>query len=213
MNDLESGVKTIIENIILDINNLNWDKAREIWINYIFESNDRPFKRDGIKQLSLYGSEVEYFVKYMVSHQKHELWQKCGSNCINNLKNIISYDSEFIFFKKENNRIKFYSCFSEKCTQCGSNIISEIKFIKKPSFVYIQSIDSNIYIHDLPKVISIENCTYRFLYCIVHRPGYFLGIFEINSFLYVVDDITGDVRYLQSANNQFNQKETDNFHQ
>ncbi|RNA22461.1 hypothetical protein BpHYR1_039999 [Brachionus plicatilis] len=52
------------DNILFHINNLNWDKAREVWINCIIEYKERPFERDMIYQLSLYGSEVEYFVKY-----------------------------------------------------------------------------------------------------------------------------------------------------
>ncbi|RNA30700.1 Zinc finger 62 like [Brachionus plicatilis] len=127
------------------INNLNWDKAREVWINCIIEYKERPFKRDMIYQLSLYG---------------------------------------------KNEMIKLYSCYSEKCAQCRLSIIPEIRFIKKPTYVYIQSINNNIYVEELPKIITIENCKYRFLYSTVHKPGHFLGIFEINNNLYSVDDIT-----------------------
>ncbi|RNA19623.1 hypothetical protein BpHYR1_031192 [Brachionus plicatilis] len=52
-------------------------------------------------------------------------------------------------------------------------------FIKKPTYIYIHSINNNIYIEDLPKIITIEYCKYRYLYSTVHKPGHFLRIFEI----------------------------------
>ncbi|RMZ94264.1 hypothetical protein BpHYR1_017795 [Brachionus plicatilis] len=110
--------------------------AREVWINCIIEYKERPFERDMIYQLSLYESEVEYFVKYMLRFRTN-------------------------FFKKENDMIKIYSCYSEKCAQCKLSIIPEIRFIKKPTYVYIQSINNNIYVEDLPKIITIENYTKR----------------------------------------------------
>ncbi|RNA22463.1 hypothetical protein BpHYR1_040001 [Brachionus plicatilis] len=67
-------------------------------------------------------------------------------------------------------------------------------FIKKPTYVYIQSINNNIYVEDLPNIITIENCKYRFLYSTVQKPGHFLGIFEINNNLYSVDDTTRNIQ-------------------
>ena len=74
------------------------------------------------------------FVQFISDLQKHKLIQKCSEDCIQKKNLIVRYNSEFIFFVKDNNKIVIDSCFTSKCNLCKSNINLIYSFIIIPIF-------------------------------------------------------------------------------
>ncbi|CAF0962569.1 unnamed protein product [Brachionus calyciflorus] len=192
-------------NLIIDfIDDCNWNNAREIWINNVMNFSDIPVN----KKISLFGSELRRFITFFGQYQRHQVIQKCSENCYFNLNLVINDDADNIFFIKEQKTVKLFSCFTEKCNNCQSKIETLIQFYNKPNFVYIQSAHNNINVTSLPKEITIENNQYRFLYSTIHKPGHFLGVFEINELLYLVDDLDQSCKLWYDESFLFKQAKT-----
>ncbi|CAF0923792.1 unnamed protein product [Brachionus calyciflorus] len=192
----EEDFEKSLEEIMLKIDNNDWDLAREFLIKNIIKYDVSPTKRGKKFQISLFGSEFEFFIQFFLKYQKHELLQSCDQFCSKNNKEIISKDSEHIYFKKKGENIILYSCYTEKCKECRKKIEPKIKFLNKTNFIYIQSLKNDIFIKELPKEIKIENQTFKFFYSTVNKPGHFLGIFDFEKNLFAVDDISQRVNCL-----------------
>lgn len=94
---------------------------------------------------------------------------------------------------------------SEKCDECGGQENYEIKFFNQPSFLFIQSYQNNIFINDIPEVITIDNNQYRFVCSTLKKPGHIVGIFKIKEKLWVIDDIYQSIKELSQDNLEKNQ--------
>lgn len=207
MENIRSVNPTKCENltkIITEIENLNWNKAKEIWtltiMNYQFGFQQRS--------ISFFGCEFEFFIKYLKEFQTHSLIQIFKEDCKYNKNLEISNDSDIIFFKKSVTGVSLYSRFVSNCSNCNYRTSSEIKFNQTPSFLFIQSMQQNIKINDLPKSILIDNQNYRLLCATLHKRNHFLGVFEINDNFFIVDDLNQQMRNindtdLQEENNLF----------
>jgi hypothetical protein len=93
--EMNEKSKTVIR-IVKNIDKLNWDKAREIWVTEIMNYKDYPIP----DSISLYGSDRERFYSYLHDFQQHTVFQLCSQNCYANNK-IIFKDSEEIAFQKK----------------------------------------------------------------------------------------------------------------
>ena len=137
----------------------------------------------------MYGSEREFFIRYLYEYQKYSLYQICQKNCPDNDK-LISKDSESIYLKKtHDSRVKLFYGYDRDCILCKESIQTEIIFINKTIFIFIESAFSNIYKNDLPKIIKINDLNFKHLCTTVHKPQHFVGIFDINNHSYLVDDL------------------------
>jgi hypothetical protein len=185
---------TIIE-IIINIENLNWNRAKELWILDVMKYNERI--RDNT--ISLFGSENNRFLKFLSIYQEHALIQSCNTLCKENGR-IIREDADKMFFRKSKNIINLYSGYLGICKKCKSKISGEISFNNNPSFIFIESFHSNIYFDQIPLHLTIKNNQYRLLCATIHKPGHFLSIFNINDFLYLIDDLDQSTVLLSKLN-------------
>ncbi|CAF0949624.1 unnamed protein product [Brachionus calyciflorus] len=193
----EEAFEKTLEEVIIKIDNNDWDLARELWVKNIIKYDVSPTKRLKRFQISLFGSEFEFFIQFVLKYQKHELLQSCDQICSKNSQEIISKESEHIYFKKKNGNVILYSCYTDKCKECRKHIKPKIKFHDKTNFIYIQSLKDDILIQEIPKEVKIDNQTFKFFYSTVHKPGHFLGIFDFKNNLYAVDDISQRVKCLE----------------
>ena len=106
---LLNHTETIIE-IIENIQNYNWNKAKELWILKVMLYNGTV--KDN--SISLFGSESTHFLDYLSEYQEHKFIQSCQISCQKNGKDIRD-DSDKIFFKNCRNKIYKYSGFFKKC--------------------------------------------------------------------------------------------------
>ncbi|CAF0991642.1 unnamed protein product [Brachionus calyciflorus] len=180
----------VLKEIIQNISQQQWDKAKEIWVLRVLNFQISYSN----KELSLYGSEDERFIKSFGEYQKHDLIQKCSESCIQNLNLVIREDSEIIFFKKIENQVRLFSCFTTTCTRCKKDITTNINFKNSPIFIFIQSADANITVRELPNTVEIQNRNYKFVCGTIHMPGHFLGVFDFKKKLYIVDDLKKNVK-------------------
>ena len=141
--EMNEKSKTIIE-IVKNIDKLNWDKAREIWVNEIMNYKEYPINNS----ISLYGSDRERFYSYLHDFQQHSVFQLCRQNCNANNK-IIFNDSVEIAFQKKKGKVELFSGISGRCSICRSSLTSNIRFQKKPSFIFVQSAYQKIFIQEI----------------------------------------------------------------
>jgi hypothetical protein len=174
-----------IKSIVSNINCLKWDEAKELWINNIIKY-DKNIKD---KTISLYGSESNRFISHISEYQNHILIQLCNSDCNLNKNVIIQDNCTKIYFKKIKGKVVKYSGFKGKCDNCRGNISCDILFENKPNFIYVESINSNILLSELTKLISIGGISYRFLCSTIHKNEHFFSVFEINNNLFKIDDL------------------------
>ena len=178
---------TIINNI--DI--LNWNMAKQIWVNKIMKYNQSVIRNT----ISIFGNERDRLVYFLRRFQTHQLIQTCSENCIFN-EHVFSDNSFCIFFDKTNNLVHFYNTYSGKCPQCKLPISCEIRFINNSNFIFIEVVRPNIIYSDLPKEITLSKKKYRLICATVYTNRHFVGIFNINNSSFVVDDIGQKCTYL-----------------
>jgi len=183
-----------IKQIVMNINGLEWNKAKELWITKIMHYNEEIRK----KSITLYGSESNRFISHINEYQKHHLIQICSENCNRNRNVIIQSNCDKIYFKKINKKVNIYSGFDDLCSECKAPIISEITFENNPNFLFIESIYSNIFFNDLPKTINIRGISYKILCSTIHQNDHFLSIFSINDYLFKIDDLDRSFVHLKN---------------
>lgn len=174
-----------IKSIIMNINNLNWNQAKEFWITKIMKYNEKIAN----KEITLYGSESNRFIRHINEFQKHILVQVCGANCSKNKNVIIQRDCDKIYFKKIQKKVEIYSGYDDICSECQSKITCEINFENNPNFLFIESIHSNILYNDLPKIAKINGKSYKLLCSTIHQNDHFSSLFLINNFIFKIDDL------------------------
>jgi hypothetical protein len=194
----------IIE-IISNIESLNWNGAKELWILDVMKYNENVKNNT----ISLFGSEDNRFLQFLSEYQEHALIQSCNISCRENGK-VIREDASKIFFKKSQNVIKLYSGYINYCKKCKKKITSQIRFKKNPSFIFIESMHSNIRFYQIPIYLTIAKIKYRLLCATVHKPGHFESIFNINEFLYLIDDLNQSTTYLTKLNSSQSIDKNDN---
>ncbi|CAF1031356.1 unnamed protein product [Brachionus calyciflorus] len=178
--------KMIIKLIVKKINDLKWDEARQLWIERIMK-----FKLHFDQcSICLFGSESERFTRYLSVFQKYNIIKNCTKDCIDNLK-IIRENQDIIFFDKqqENVGIDFGRKSENYCQICKALISNDIQFCSNPNFLLIHSKFLNIYLDNLPKLITIDKKNYKLMNATFGAHGHFRGIFLIEENFYLVDDI------------------------
>jgi len=199
--------RTLIR-IVKYIDELNWDKAREIWVNDIMKYNEVPINYT----ISLFGSDRERFYSYLHSFQEHSVTQLCSPNC-EDYNKIIYQDSVEISFQKINRKVELFSGISGICSKCKTLLSSRIRFKSKSSFIFVQSAYERIFIHEIPKLLKIDGLQYRFLCSTIYKPGHFVSIFDFNDQFFIVDDLDQSVSLLPPFEpNKSESNETTNYY-
>ena len=178
-----------LKEIIKSIDALDWNKAKEIWILKIMKLNINKFN-----SISLFGTEYDMFVKYLEKFQLHQLKKKCINKCSENDKTIRD-DADKLYFKKEK-KVQLYSCFTGNCKKCKNKIKTSIRFDYNPNFLFIESMNNNIFAYEIPKLLKIDGKSYKLLCVTIFKEaeeqelGHFIGLFLIDDIFYAVDDLT-----------------------
>lgn len=89
-----------------------------------------------------------------------------------------------------------FSGISGLCSTCKSVLTSKISFHGKPLFIFVQSAYQRIFIHEIPKSLTINGLGYRFLCSTVYKPGHFVSIFDFNDQFFIIDDLDQSIRPL-----------------
>ena len=179
-----------ITEIIKCIDKNNWNKVKELWITKIMKLN----VQNNRKTISLFGSENSKFIDYYNYHQEHELVQLCSSDCEENEK-LIHFLTKIIGFVKIRDKIVLYSHFKGNCSKCRKKISTKIQFIRDPSFLFIQSMNT-IHLDEIPSEILVGNKRFRLLCTTLIKNAHFRAAFDIVNSFYLVDDLDQSVKLL-----------------
>ncbi|CAF0948692.1 unnamed protein product [Brachionus calyciflorus] len=159
--------------------------------------NTNAVKKGRVYEISMFGSELSRFINFIKEYQRHDLIQNCSSDCVFNKANVLSQDSDLIYFKKINNNVRLYSGYTENCEKGGGNILTEIRFTVHPTFLLIQSANNNIFIHEIPKKIKVNGFSFRLLCTTFHKRAHFVAIYLLNNNFYIVDDLNKSAALLK----------------
>ncbi len=85
----------VLETIIKNIENKEWNTARQNWYTQIMKKDI-----SNTKTVDFFGEVEQFFLKYMYVFQTHNLVQKCSNDCINNGNMILSENSGIIGYAK-----------------------------------------------------------------------------------------------------------------
>ena len=195
--NLKPELKNTILEIIQNIDIYNWDLARQLWYSKVMKMN--LGKRQ--KRINFFGTLERFFLQYMYCFQKHDLIQKCSTNCNNDGTYILGEHSELLHFWKKNNTVAIVTELTHKCPACGTRVICEIRFLDDPLFLFIET-NSHFTINDLPKTIEINSKNYKLLCAIIYKVEHlhFVSIFDINEKKYLVDDLVKNEALLLEPN-------------
>jgi hypothetical protein len=180
-----------INKIVNYIEENNWDKVREVWIVDVMNLQENPSR----KTISLFGTEYERFLQFIISFQAHSILQKCDSKC-SSWKKIISSQRTQIFYEKIESRIRIRNFVENNCKSCGNVIDIEYVFHQHPFGLYIESMTDNIFFNELPKQIELNGKSFELLFTTLHMPGHFIAILFINNEEYVINDLRKKAIYL-----------------
>jgi hypothetical protein len=192
----------ILKEIIQNIDIFNWNMAKEIWISRIMKYNKKPNKT-----LSMFGSERDRFLNYLKYYQLHNLYQVCNTNCNRNGFEIQGESNE-IYFIRNNNTVILDHGYTGRCVSCGEFISCDLRFLHNPNFLFIDSLNNNIFVNELPKEITLDNKKYRFLCSSIGFDSHFLCIFELENQFFVVNDIGQTCTFLPLFNENIFRKKT-----
>lgn len=144
------------------------------------------------KQVSLFGSGYNMFIKHVNQFQSHNLKQLCSLSCPRN-NTIGKEESSGIYFSSKDNHVSLNSVLLGKCKECKSNIKVEIKFLYDPNFIVIEPLNSDLTVSQIPKQYIIDNKVYSFCFSTVLRNDHFFGVFDLYDKMYVVNDLDQSV--------------------
>jgi hypothetical protein len=191
---LSKDIGQFIEKIVFFIDNLQWDKAKEIWIVSVMKLLEKPIQNS----ISLSGSDRVRFFYYIKDYQKHSLIQICAETCEYNRKFVLDDDSFNIYFKKLEKSVSVYSGVKGKCAKCKNNKDSFIFFKSKPPFLFIQSPYNNIFYNELSQVLSIDNLNFKYVSSVVYDKENYLGVFNLKNDPYLVNSADKSMINLKS---------------
>ena len=183
-----------LKKIIQLIDSQKWNEARQMWIVNVMKYNKNPINNS----ISLFGSEYEMFIKYIISFQQHHLIQICSNTCSKTNK-IISMDREILIFKKINNEIRLHTFHTHICKTCKTEIIPKLEFINNPNFLIIES-PGNTFINEIPQLVKNDDKIYRWFCTTLNKRNHFIGVFELENQKYVIDDLKKNATLLSQPN-------------
>ncbi len=170
--------------------------VRQIWVveimQYSFSMETKTFET---KQISLFGTIHDRFIKYLMEYQAHHFNYTCSIGCPNtNIRTTIP--DRMLVFRKNGDIVEIDTGKIKKCKQCKQTVKKEFRFVYNPTIMMIETGIASLKLRDLPRVIKIQEFKFRFLCTTLHTPGHFLGVFSIKGDDYICDDLKKSMVYL-----------------
>jgi hypothetical protein len=179
--------------IINSIEFIQWNKAKSIWIlMFLFDvySIDcdcveckNIFSRN---EISTFGSEYEFFLEQIIQIQEYTFLSMCSIECdLNN----ITKKSVALTFEKDKKKVNLLFKHKLPCRNCRSNVNAQfIQFKNNPPWVFVQTNDSEIYVQEVPKILTIGLKNYKLLTATIHLNNHFRAVFYLNNEFFLIDD-------------------------
>ena len=182
-----------LKNIVSNINMLKWNEAKQSFIVEVLKLKTKIVR----KNISLFGSEYNFIFFPFRMFQIHDVFQECTESCSQNgIRLSFEVGNTSIMLRKKDKskeKVFWYSADVEKCRMCKTQIKNELRFRNNPNFLFIENdLKSRICSHELPKIISFnQNLRFRFFCSTIFKRdiSHFLGVYEINHSLYLIDDL------------------------
>ena len=139
--------------------------------------------------ISTFGTEYNFFVKYLEDFQKVELIQDCvNKKC--KKKHSVFVAKNFYFDKDSNNNIILNLFLHERCEICDSKLNIQYKFLYQPCWLFIESSPKEgLTVFDIPKKLSLDGKNFYLLCATFNSEAHFRAIFLINDEYLLVDDM------------------------
>jgi hypothetical protein len=176
-----------------------WDEAKTIWVLHFLQ-----LKPNNKKCFDLFG-DVHMFFGKILGHQ--QIYNENIDCELCKLSYSLQSDTFFFHFDEVNENIQ-YSFAVRYCNLCSNKILSKNNgtFLSIPAWLYFDvnyDLDSNfkLHINHVPRIISINGDSYKFLCAIinntVNKINHFRGIFLLDEKYCFVDDLSHNKNNLE----------------
>jgi hypothetical protein len=187
-----------LKEIINNIEIYNFNKAKETWIVEILRFN----QDEG--SISLFDTQSEVFTDKLADYQSYVTYQMCKHDCPLNDTYMRNGENFHIFFNRDlDGNLLVYTGLTHRCRNCDAMTTPRFVFNTIPTFLFIQSMDNDIYYQEIPKEITFNNVQYSHISTTLHKPdtmfsvAHFIGVFHLFGNDYVVDDLSRSFQILQ----------------
>jgi hypothetical protein len=187
----ESDITAPLKKIITEIDNIQWDSARQIWYTEVMKQKITK------QEISFFGTVQEFFIKFLYHYQQHDIIQQCMEGCLKNKTEVLHRESSILLLGKIRKiGTRLVNGCKHKCEICKQRVISEIKFHNQPSFLILET-ESRLKFFDLDEEMIISTFRFKLLCVILHvNSNHFVSIFKINQTLCLVDDLSKNAKVL-----------------
>jgi hypothetical protein len=86
----ESDITATLKKIIIEIDNIQWDSARQIWYPEVMK------QKIAKQEISFLGTVQEFFIKFLYHYQQHDTIQQCMEGCLKNKTEVFHRDSSIL---------------------------------------------------------------------------------------------------------------------
>ncbi len=180
-----------LKEIINNIERKNFNKAKETWIVDILKFNQVE------RSISLYDTQSEVFTDILGDFQSYVTYQLCTVDCpLYNSINRLGEGFHIFFHRDKNNDLQVYTGLTHRCRNCDAVTSTRLVFNTIPTFLFIQSMNYDIFYQEIPRQITLNNIQYSLISCTLLRPGdensvaHFIAVFHLFGRDYLVDDLT-----------------------
>jgi hypothetical protein len=191
-----------LEIIISNIENKDWNLARQNWYTLIMEKD-----LSKTSEVDFFGEVDEFFLKYIYIYQTHNLIQKCTEDCFYNGNLLISENSAIVSFARLKKKTIGIVSYSSNCSNCGSKITCDIQFKYDVLFVFLET-RTFFKIHNIPDILNMNNKTFKRLCSILHFQAkkHFVAVYYFGEKMFIVDDLSANQALMLDINNKKHQK-------
>ena len=111
----------------------------------------------------------------------------CSIECdLNN----ITKKSVALTFEKDKKKVNLLFTHKLPCRNCRSNVNAQFfQFKNNPPWVFVQTNDSEIYVQEVPKILTIGLKNYKLLTATIHLNNHFRAVFYLNNEFFLIDDL------------------------
>jgi hypothetical protein len=83
----------------------------------------------------------------------------------------------------------FYFIHKLPCRNCRSNVNAQFfQFKNIPPWIFVQTNDSEIYVQEVPKILTIGLKNYKLLTATIHLNNHLRAVFYLNNEFFLIDD-------------------------
>jgi hypothetical protein len=197
--DLKNNLTVIIELI----ENLNWNKAKTVWLLGICKLDSQINQIS--KSIDTFGNEYEFFYRYFACLQVFNLTETCLNDKCPMVRTEKIIKQNYLYFINEKKKVVLNIQSFKTCKRCKIALDVKFEFLSNPCWLILEiAAGINLSIVELPRSFKLNSNEYHLLCATFYIVGrkHFKAVFFINEIFYMVDDLKPNELKRQTPKNK-----------